>query len=127
MEYAKELLINKIINFSAFENIICAIVFDAKLEQTKIETISKNTTIIYTKQGITADAYIENYICELKENNKATVVTNDILLRDISTGFGALWISAASFKEMLDSCEKKINHALETKNRRKFDGKINLK
>lgn len=110
LEYARDKLIDAIIEYAEFTGRKAIIVFDAyniKSSKEKLE-LRKHITIVYTKEHQTADSYIEKYISSLSKYDDVKVATNDYAEQQIVLGKGASRISARELKLDLDSAKAKI-------------------
>lgn len=84
LENGRDKLIEKIENYSSFKNCKAYIVFDAHKvsnSEEKEEFVGKNkkVSVVYTKGGETADAYIERKVDEIGKKYDVLVVTSDNL------------------------------------------------
>ncbi|MGL4991674.1 MAG: NYN domain-containing protein [Sarcina sp.] len=84
LENGRVKLIEKIENYSSFKNCKAYIVFDAHKvnnHEEKEEFVGKNkkVSVVYTKGGETADAYIERKVDEFGKKYDVLVVTSDNL------------------------------------------------
>lgn len=110
LEYARDKLIDAIIEYAEFTGRKAIIVFDAyniKSSKEKLE-FRKHITIVYTKEHQTADSYIEKYISSLSKYDDVKVATNDYAEQQIVLGKGASRMSARELKLDLDSAKAKI-------------------
>ncbi|MBO3445439.1 NYN domain-containing protein [Clostridium sp. CCUG 7971] len=110
LEYARDKLIDAIIEYAEFTGRKAIIVFDAynvKSSKEKLE-FRKYITIVYTKEHQTADSYIEKYISSLSKYDDVKVATNDYAEQQIVLGKGASRISARELKLDLDNAKAKI-------------------
>lgn len=110
LEYARDKLIDAIIEYAEFTGRKAIIVFDAynvKSSKEKLE-FRKHITIVYTKEHQTADSYIEKYISSLSKYDDVKVATNDYAEQQIVLGKGASRISARELKLDLDNAKAKI-------------------
>lgn len=84
LEDGRAKLIEKIENYSSYKNCKAYIVFDAHKvsnSEEKEEFVGKNkkVSVVYTKGGETADAYIERKVDEFGKKYDVLVVTSDNL------------------------------------------------
>lgn len=102
-------LLDIISNYQGMTSVPSTIVFDAyrvKNHQTEIMKYD-NINIVYTKEGETADHYIEAFT----HNNKKydiTVVTSDGIEQIITTGQGANLISSREFEIIVKNTERQF-------------------
>ena len=79
---ARQSLIDSLHNYSVYEDCKIIIVFDAHKVTRSIENkedINTNITIVFTKDGETADSYIEREVHNLGRRFEVYVVTSDWL------------------------------------------------
>lgn len=109
---ARELLINRLSNFSGFTKIKLILVFDAykvKGGVCTVENIS-GIDVVYTKEAETADAYIEKVTHELAKKHRVRVATSDGLEQLIILGNGAERIPATEFLDEVRTVEEEIRN-----------------
>ncbi|MGL5380187.1 NYN domain-containing protein [Clostridium sp.] len=97
---ARQQLIDILHNYAVYIDCKIVIVFDAhkvvrSLE--KKEAINKNISIVFTKDGETADAYIEKEVHLLGRKYEVYVVTSDWLEQQTIFQRGAVRIAALEF------------------------------
>ena len=68
-----------------------------------------NITVVYTKQDMTADAYIERFAHDNSKNYEITVVTSDNLERAITFGDGCSIIASNDFYQIVETTKKNFN------------------
>ncbi len=110
-EGARQNLVNKLHNYSVFEDCNICIVFDAYKVQGSIEKkefVSKNISIVFTKDGETADAYIERKVNELGRKSEIVVVTSDNLEQQTVFQRGAVRMSTLEFYAEILKVEKRM-------------------
>jgi predicted RNA-binding protein with PIN domain len=107
IESARDQLIDLLTNYQGYRNCRVIIVFDGyRVKNNPGETIRKgDTQIIYTRQGQTADSYIEKSIHDLKKSFNVIVVTSDALIQNSALAQGASRMSARE----LENRVKKVN------------------
>jgi len=91
LEHARFKLVSKLANYSHLSGKKIYVVFDAhqvKNSFERIETID-SVEVIYTQQGETADAYIENLVGKLLKEGIVYVATSDWAEQGIVFGRGA--------------------------------------
>lgn len=95
---AREKVIDLLCDYKAINKGRLIVVFDAYLQETgKQDYTYDGINIVYTKQGETADSYIENLVIELVKEYKVTVITSDALEQALVFAHGALRMSSDSF------------------------------
>lgn len=113
---ARETLIDILQNYANYQNCKVNIVFDAhKVEGSieKIEIIDDRLSVIFTKDGETADAYIEKMVNELGRRFEVRVVTSDWLEQQTIFQRGAVRVSSREFYH--ETVEMKEEIVKETK------------
>ncbi|VYU14765.1 NYN domain-containing protein [Clostridium tertium] len=107
---ARQSLIDSLHNYSVYEGCKLIIVFDAhKVSRSieKKEDINKNISVVFTKDGETADSYIEREVHNIGRRFEVYVVTSDWLEQQTIFQRGAVRVSSIEF----------YNEVLETENR----------
>ena len=103
LESARNLLIETLCNYQGYrgENII--VVFDAYKQPGNIgmSEMINDVKVVYTKEGETADQYIEKYVLEHVNKMKITVATSDGLEQMMIFGQGALRMSARELRQRI--------------------------
>lgn len=110
-EAARQTLIDKLHNYGVFKACKIVLVFDAhkvigSIE--KEEEINKNISVIFTKDGETADGYIEKRVNSLGRKHEIVVVTSDSLEQQIVFQRGAVRMSSLEFYNEVIKIEKSI-------------------
>ena len=111
----RDTLIRIMCNYSAYRKCKCIVVFDAykrKDNQGSTE-VCGNTTVVYTKEGETADAYIEKTTADLVSKYQVRVVTSDMQEQYMVLGSGALRVSVSEFKNEIESTNQSIKESIE--------------
>ena len=111
----RDTLIRIMCNYSAYRKCKCIVVFDAyrrKDNQGSTE-ICGNTTVVYTKEGETADAYIEKTTADLVNKYQVRVVTSDMQEQFMVLGSGALRVSTDEFRDEIESTNQSIKDSIE--------------
>ena len=112
-EGARQTLIDKLHNYGVFKDCKIVLVFDAhkvigNLE--KKEEINKNISVVFTKDGETADSYIERNVNALGRKHEIVVVTSDNLEQQIVFQRGAVRMSSLEFYNEILNIEKSIKY-----------------
>ena len=110
-EAARQTLIDKLHNYGVFKACKIVLVFDAhkvmgSLE--KKEEVNKNISVIFTKDGETADSYIEKQVNSLGRKHEIVVVTSDSLEQQTIFQRGAVRMSSLEFYSEMIKVEKSI-------------------
>ena len=118
LEYARDKLVDILSEYGAYKRYKTIIVFDAHLTTGKIVSQSQMGVleVIYTKEGETADSYIEKLVYGLgRSNNRVYVVTSDLAEQMFVLGAGAYRISARELKNSVVAAKKEIADNLSRK------------
>ncbi|MGL5087782.1 MAG: NYN domain-containing protein [Clostridium sp.] len=113
LESARNKLIDILHNYGVFNDCKIIIVFDAYKVHRSLENkdrINKNITVIFTKDGETADAYIEREVHSLGRRFEIYVVTSDSLEQQTVFQRGAVRVSSLEFYNEVKDSENIINH-----------------
>ncbi|MBE6063557.1 MAG: NYN domain-containing protein [Clostridium butyricum] len=110
-EAARQSLIDKLHNYGVFNECNIILVFDAHKVHGSIEKkeqINKNISVVFTKDGETADSYIEKKVNALGRKHEIVVVTSDNLEQQTIFQRGAVRMSSLEFYNEVTKIEKKI-------------------
>jgi hypothetical protein len=108
LEDARLKLIEMLINFQGYSGIKIILVYDALYVKGSVEKHEyyNNVEVVYTKEGESADHYIEGIIKTLAEKEQVVVVTSDWALQQVVLGEGATRMSS---RELHDDLIKYFN------------------
>lgn len=115
-EGSREKLIAVMHNYSAFNDCKVIIVFDAHKVAGSLEKkdkLDKNLSVIFTKDGETADSYIERSVHEIGRKYEVYVVTSDSLEQQTIFQRGAVRISSLEFYNEVIETEDIIRNKAE--------------
>jgi len=123
-ESSRQQLIDSLQNYTEFKGYKMFIVFDAQLVKGSIQKKERqgDLVIVFTKEGETADDYIERMVNNIGRKSEVCVVTSDSLEQQVTFQRGAIRMSSIEFYHEVISTQKKIqiniekNH-LEKRNR----------
>lgn len=124
---ARQSLIDSLHNYSVYEGCKIIIVFDAhKVNRSieKKEDINNNISIVFTKDGETADSYIEKEVHNLGRRFEVYVVTSDWLEQQTIFQRGAVRVSSIEFYNDVIDTENRIK--IKTNKSTHLLGKNNL-
>lgn len=109
-EAARVKLIEIIQNYAAYKGYKIFIVFDAHMVKGSIEKREKlqNVIVIFTKEGETADSFIERYINLVGRKIEVCVVTSDSLEQQLTFQRGAIRMSSMEFYNDVVATGEKI-------------------
>ena len=108
---AREKLIETLQNYSAYNGYKLFVIFDAHLQKGSIEKKEKlinNLVVVYTKEGQTADEFIEKNINNIGKKIDVTVVTSDSLEQQVVFQRGATRMSSLEFYHEVIDVQNKI-------------------
>lgn len=110
-------LIDTLQNYSEFKGYKMFIVFDAHMVKGSLEKKERlgNLVVIFTKEGETADNYIEKMVNNIGRKSEICVVSSDSLVQQVTFQRGATRMSSIEFYHEVISIEKKIKITTEKK------------
>lgn len=111
LESARGKLIEILQNYSGYNGYKLFIVFDAHLQSGSIEKkekLTNNLVVVYTKEGQTADEFIEKTINIIGRKIEVCVVTSDSLEQQVIFQRGATRMSSVEFYYEVMNIEDKI-------------------
>lgn len=108
IDSSKDKLISLMSEYKAIIQQDIIIVFDGyKVKNNPgSQDIKEDITIIHTKEGETADSYIERYANANKDKLNITVVTSDSLIRQLTSGNNCQVISSKDFHAEVENAKK---------------------
>ena len=110
-EGARQTLMDILHNYGVFNECNIELVFDAHKVHGSIEkkeVVNKNISVIFTKDGETADSYIEKKVNALGRKHEIVVVTSDNLEQQTIFQRGAVRMSSLEFYNEVLKVEKSI-------------------
>ncbi|SFC80791.1 NYN domain-containing protein [Clostridium uliginosum] len=113
---ARRSLIDTMHNYGVYNECKVIIVFDAhKVPGSiqKVENFNKNLSIVFTKDGETADSYIEREVNTLGRKYEVIVVTSDWLEQQTIFQRGAVRMSSLEFYNEVVDVEEAIRTSRE--------------
>ena len=112
LEHARDLLIDKVVNYKYVTGGRVILVFDANYVKDNNGTKEKlkGIEIVYTREKVNADSYIEETVAKLAEDrrNIIKVVTYDYAEQQNILGSGAIRVTPEEFKYRLIDTEKRL-------------------
>ncbi|WP_244834336.1 NYN domain-containing protein [Clostridium sp. BJN0001] len=115
-EAARQMLIDLLHNYAVYKSCKIILVFDAHKVPGSIEKkeeMNKNVSIVFTKDGETADSYIEKHVNLAGRRCDITVVSSDNLVQQTTFQRGAVRMSSIEFYNEITSMEKSIRKNTE--------------
>lgn len=116
LESARQELIEIVRNYAAYKGYKIFVVFDAHMvngSMEKKEKFSDNVIIVFTKEGDTADSFIERMINQIGRKFEVCVVTSDSLEQQLIFQRGATRMSSIEFYHEIKGIETKIRSKIE--------------
>ena len=125
---ARERLLDTLQNYAACRGCPMVVIFDGYKAKGNPGDRQKGDQlqVVYTKEGQTADAYIESMAAQIGSNYSVRVVTSDSLVQLSSFRSGLLRVSSREMWEELSRCAGEIDRYLREHNQketRKFHTK----
>ena len=114
LDSSRQKLIDILHNYGAIHQCKIMLVFDGYRVVGNLENkyeYNKNITVIFTKSGETADAYIEREIHNIGRRFEVSVVTSDSLEQQTIFQRGATRISSIEFYNMVFNTSEDIKRA----------------
>lgn len=110
LEDARHMLIEMLHDFAAYSGSKIIVVFDGHFAKGGIEKHEKhgNIHVIYTKEGESADVYIERNVVELSKKALVAVITSDYLEQRITLQMGGIRITPNEFLIDIKGSKKRI-------------------
>ena len=116
LESARQELVEIVSNYAAYKGYKIFVVFDAHMVNgslEKRERFSNNVIIVFTKEGDTADSFIERMINQIGRKFEVCVVTSDSLEQQLVFQRGATRMSSIEFYHEIKGIETKIRSKIE--------------
>lgn len=100
LEDCRDKLLHMLSNYQGYKRIEVMVVFDAYLQKRGQEKVQKfdNIKVVYTKEGETADNFIERFVYLNGRSNVVKVVTSDFLEQIITMSSGGIRVSPREFR-----------------------------
>lgn len=118
LEASRQELIETLSNYAVFKGFKIFIVFDAHMLNKSVEKrekINNNIVVVFTKEGETADAFIEKTVNRVGKKIDVSVVTSDSLEQQIVFQRGATRMSSIEFYHEIKEVETKIKSKMQKK------------
>ena len=108
LDAARRQLCDRLSSYAGFTKCRLVVVFDGYKQKGNPGEKSQfhNIQVVYTKEGETADAYIESLADRIGSNYAVRVATSDSLVQLSSFRSGVLRMSARELREEVDTAEK---------------------
>ncbi|MGE5613086.1 MAG: NYN domain-containing protein [Bacillota bacterium] len=114
LEDCRDKLANMLSNYQGVRKYNIILVFDAHLKKggREKEYFFDNIKIVYTKEGETADNYIERFVHQLGNLHTVRVATSDYLEQTMILSNGGIRMSPRELREELEMVNKDIKTVL---------------
>lgn len=116
LESSRKKLIEILQNYSTYKGYKIFLVFDAHMVDKSIEKkehCGGNLIVVFTKEGETADSFIEKKVNNIGRKIDVCVVTSDSLEQQIIFQRGAIRMSSLEFYHEIKLVENKIKNKIE--------------
>ncbi|MCQ2423651.1 MAG: NYN domain-containing protein, partial [Clostridia bacterium] len=112
---AREVLTELLVNYAAYTGVHPVVVFDGYRVKGSIgeKTEQSGVRVVYTKEGETADAYVEKLLREIGRDYDVRVVTSDGLIQVTAVTAGVLRMSAREFEDEMRRVSGEITAFIE--------------
>ncbi len=119
IEYARSKLINMLANYKAYKGNEVCLIFDGYKLKDNLGTKQDlhGIHIAYTKEGESADSYIESLIHEIGKNYSVRVATSDGLIQLAALRSGVIRLSSRELQYELMQALKEIDYLLKETNK----------
>ena len=126
LEAARKMLMDILCNYRGVRSGEVILVFDAYKVPGSPGVVEKynNITVVYTKEAVTADAYIEKATFDIGKRHKVRVATSDGLEQIIILGNGALRVPASEFHREVMQADAEIKELMDALARQKFPAEM---
>lgn len=111
LEEARDLLIDILQDYQGYVGTNIIVVFDAHLKERGVERHEYfgEIEVVYTKEGETADQYIERWVNDMGREYRVMVASSDFVEQTIVLARGGIRISARELYEEIGLITKKRN------------------
>ena len=120
IDAARERLMDALSNYAAFTRREVVVVFDGyRVPGGQGEKFDRSGLhVVFTRQGETADAYMEKLADEIGKNESVRIVTSDALIQLTALRAGVLRMSAREFRQELAQVAQQLEAAIRDINGR---------
>jgi predicted RNA-binding protein with PIN domain len=110
LDAARRQLCDSLSSYAGYKKCTLVLVFDGYKQKGSpgSKSVWNNIRIVYTKEGETADAYIEALAAEIGSNYAVRVATSDALVQLSTLRSGILRVSARELKEEIKAAEQEM-------------------
>ncbi len=118
MILAREALVKTLTEYQDMSGVRVVAVFDGQGDKASEASEPGGIQVFYSGQGQTADDVIERLVAAYGREFELTVATNDLAEQDTVSGFGAVCVSTARLREMLEEARASFQRELKRHRRR---------
>lgn len=113
---ARDQLAHRLTEYAAFEGVEVVLVFDAVQSDRLTRSTQSNgaLTVVFTRQGETADQYIERLVDQTPRQREVRVATSDAVEQTIILGRGATRIPARELLRDMAESQRNQRRRLDT-------------
>lgn len=110
LDAARRQLIDQLTSYAGFKKCRLVLVFDGYKRKGNPgeKSAAHNIQIVYTRDGVTADQYIEELVGRIGSNYNLRVATSDALVQIASLRSGVLRMSARELLEEVTAADKEM-------------------
>ena len=110
LDAARRQLLDALSSYAGYKKHHVVVVFDGYKQKGNPGEKSRfaNLQVVYTKEGETADAYIESLVAQIGKNYAVRVATSDSLVQIASLRSGVLRMSARELREEVELARKEM-------------------
>ena len=120
LDSARTLLMDSLSNYCGVSGNDAVLVFDGYRAPGNpgTRTIHANLRVVFTPEGESADAYLEQLAAEIGRNEQVAIVTADAMIRVSAARSGVLRLSPEAFSLELDAAQQQLRTLLRHSNER---------
>lgn len=108
LETARKELIEIFAEYAGYYGRRTIIVFDAHNRKSANKEKTKGVEVVFTKEGETADHYIEKLVFNIAKKNRVYVATSDRVEQQVVMGAGAIRLSARDLLGEVEDMKQEI-------------------
>ena len=110
LDAARDLLADHVKSIHDAEGLHLALVLDSKNDRLEIEHPygKKSFEFVYAPAAVSADGVIERMVARVKRPGEATVVSNDLMVRESARANGALALRPEELFEWAQACDERL-------------------
>ena len=105
---ARRRLSDLLTGYAAFRKCSTILVFDSYRQPGSEKYLDAGIQVVFTREGETADAYIQNLAAQFGGNYRVSVASSDGLVQLSALGSGVLRVSARELRQEIDRAQKEM-------------------